>query len=65
MTTPVPEIEVLLKKVGVDRKFFRGGYELLEIAEGQAEAKRTGRYFLEIEADLFVSAEMASRVGEV
>lgn len=58
------EIEVILKKVGVDKKFIAGGYELMEIIEGQSAAQPTGRFFLQIQADLFVSAEMASRVGE-
>lgn len=58
------EIEVLLKRVGFNKKFIKGAYELLEIEEKQKEPKATGRFFLEIDADLFVSAEMASRVGE-
>ena len=48
----------------VDEKFLTSGYELLELVEGAATATPTGVVFAEVAADLFVSAEMASRIGE-
>lgn len=58
------EIVALYKKSGVDKKFLKAAYELFEPgADGEA-AKPTGRRFFEVDADLFVSAEMASKTGE-
>lgn len=58
------ELDTLLKRTGFNKKFSKGAYELLEIKDETKDPVPTGRFFLEIEADLFVSAEMASRVGE-
>jgi len=55
---------VLRKKFGIQDKFLKAGYELLELKEEGAEPTSTGIHFIEVEADLFVSAEMASKVGE-
>jgi chemotaxis signal transduction protein len=58
------EIVALYHKSGVDKKFLKAAYELLEPgAEGEGP-KATGKHFFEINADLFVSAEMASKTGE-
>lgn len=48
----------------VDEKFLKSGFELLEVPEENAEPRPTGLFFAEVAADLFVSAEMASRIGE-
>jgi chemotaxis signal transduction protein len=48
---------------GLDGKFVRGGYELME-REKEEEPKPTGLRFLTVDPDLFVSAEMASKIGE-
>jgi chemotaxis signal transduction protein len=49
----------------VDRKFLKAGFELLEVEAEGAPPKPTGTFFSEVDADLFVSNEMASKVGEV
>jgi hypothetical protein len=48
---------------GLDGKFVCGGYELME-QEKEEEPKPTGISFLTVDPDLFVSAEMASKIGE-
>ena len=54
----------LTKRSRVDEKFVKSAFELFEVrAEGEAP-ESTGVRFLEVDADLFVSTEMASRVGE-
>lgn len=55
----------LYRKTKVDAKFLRLAYELMEAKEESASPVSTGHNFFEIDPDLFVSAEMASRVGEV
>lgn len=59
------EFAALKKANRVHEKFLKAGYELLEQKEEGAEPVPTGLFFAEIVPDLFVSAEMASRVGEV
>jgi chemotaxis signal transduction protein len=58
------ELELLRSKGGVDAKFVKGGFELLELVDEQGQTRSTGTNFLCVDPDLFVSAEMASRVGE-
>ncbi len=58
------EIEELRAQTVVDKKFLKNGFELLEVTIEGAPAQSTGRKFWSIDADLFVSAEMAGRVGE-
>ncbi len=57
------DTEVLREEAKVDQKFVTAGCELLEDQDGVEIS--TGVHFLEVDADLFVSAEMALRVGEV
>jgi purine-binding chemotaxis protein CheW len=57
------ELAQAKKNSKVNAKFLLGGFELLEQTE--AGAKSTGLYFLSVDPDLFVSTEMASKVGEV
>ena len=47
---------------GLAERFVKGGYELLDEVEGLAIA--SGQRCLEVDADLFVSAEMALSTGE-
>jgi len=58
------ELEALRSSSGVDAKFLQGGYELLEVFDESGQTRSTGTQFLAVHPDLFVSAEMASRVGE-
>ncbi len=58
------EILALYEKSGVDKKFLKAAYELLEPAADGEAPKASGHQFFEINADLFVSAEMASKTGE-
>lgn len=58
------ELELLRSKGGIDPKFVKGGFELLEVIDESGQTRATGTNFLSVEPDLFVSAEMASRVGE-
>lgn len=58
------EYTELKTKCRVDEKFLKGGFELLEVKEEGAAPESTGIRFTEVETDLFVSVEMASRVGE-
>jgi chemotaxis signal transduction protein len=58
------ELEKLAGKMGIDLKFCKDSFSVLAKDE---EGKLNGLIeldFLEIDPDLFVSAEMASRVGE-
>lgn len=58
------EVREMIAKVKIDPKFVMGGHELFEAGgEGEPE-KSTGIRFLEVDTDLFVSNEMASRLGE-
>jgi purine-binding chemotaxis protein CheW len=41
-----------------------GGYEILELVDESGATQSTGMRCLYVDSDLFVSAEMASRVGE-
>lgn len=60
----VSDVTELRSRANVNEKFVTGAFELLE-REGEAGAvKPTGTICLMVDADLFVSAEMASRVGE-
>ncbi len=56
--------ELLQKKSTVNRKFIKGAFELLEKVDDLGATRPTGLLCLEVHPDLFVSAEMASRVGE-
>lgn len=58
------EILELYNRSGVDKKFLKAAYELLEPSADGEPPKATGHHFFEINADLFVSAEMASKTGE-
>lgn len=58
------ELEAQKKLSGIDVKFVKGGFELLELIDENGQTKPTGTKFLHVDPDLFVSAEMASRVGE-
>lgn len=53
-----------LRATKIDEKFILQGYEILNKDENE-KWKSTGRHFYEVNVDLFVSDEMASRVGEV
>lgn len=59
------EVEKARLKSGVGSKFIKGGYELLDFEKEENICKPTGRFFLEVHPDLFVSHEMASKVGEI
>lgn len=54
--------EAKRREVKVDAKFIVAGYELLDEVEGLEID--TGEHFLEVQTELFVSAEMALRTGE-
>jgi purine-binding chemotaxis protein CheW len=56
------ELAEVKKKSRVHDKFLLGGYELMEQSEAGLTA--TGLRFLSVDPDLFVSTEMASKVGE-
>lgn len=58
------ERAVLLARTKIDHKFVKGAYELFEAGVDGAPDSPTGIRFLEVDADLFVSNEMASRIGE-
>ena len=59
-----PEISEFRSSLPVDEKFLKDAYELFDVNEAQ-EHVATGRRFFMVNADLFVSHEMASKVGEV
>lgn len=59
----VAEREKLLKEIGVHEKFLQDAYELIEETK-EKKLIPTGRKFFSVNADLFVSNEMASQVGE-
>jgi chemotaxis signal transduction protein len=56
------ELAQAKKSSKVNEKFLLGGFELLERSEGGDMP--TGLHFLSVDPDLFVSAEMASKIGE-
>lgn len=58
------ETAALIQKSRVDQKFVKGAFELFEASTDGAPPVPTGVSFLTIDADLFVSNEMASRLGE-
>ena len=58
------ELELARSQSGVDVKFIKGGYEILEKFDDTDATRSTGMRCLSVDPDLFVSAEMASRVGE-
>lgn len=58
------ELDEQRVKNRVDSKFIKTGFELLESAGEGMEAQPTGTTCFEVDPDLFVSAEMASKVGE-
>ena len=55
---------LLIARTKIDQKFVSGGFELFEAGADGGEAISTGVQFLSVHADLFVSNEMASRIGE-
>jgi chemotaxis signal transduction protein len=59
------ELESLIIKSRVPKKFVQGAFELLENPADGVPAAATRIRFLGVNADLFVSAEMASKIGEV
>lgn len=62
---PAAELEQLRADRLVDGKFLHEGFELYEDGEAGSEPVPMQRRCLRVDADLFVSTEMASRVGEV
>jgi chemotaxis signal transduction protein len=58
------ELDLLRSRSKVDPKFVTGGYEVLEKVDESGLTRATGVTCLCVDPDLFVSAEMASRVGE-
>lgn len=58
------DVEKLRARSKVDNKFVKGGFEVLEVIDDQGNTRATGTQCLMVDPDLFVSAEMASRVGE-
>lgn len=58
------ELELLRSQSRVDAKFINGGFEVLELIDETGATRSTGLHCLCVNPDLFVSAEMASRVGE-
>lgn len=58
------ELELTRSISGVDMKFVRSGYEILELIDESGAIQSTGIRCVCVDPDLFVSAEMASRVGE-
>jgi hypothetical protein len=56
------ELADVKKSSKVSDKFLLGGFELME--QSEAGLKATGLRFLSVDPDLFVSTEMASKVGE-
>ncbi len=54
----------LLQQSRLPSKFVKSGFELLEVVEDGKAVLPSGIRFLEVDADLFVSAEMASKIGE-
>ncbi|MGZ3711947.1 MAG: chemotaxis protein CheW [Bdellovibrionota bacterium] len=55
---------ILIARTKIDQKFVSGGFELFEVGQEGTEPTSTGVHFLSVDADLFVSNEMASRLGE-
>lgn len=53
------------KNININEKFLGQAYELFELAENNEVGATTGRKFFLLNTDLFVSDEMAGRVGEV
>jgi chemotaxis signal transduction protein len=58
------ELELLRGRSQLDGKFVKGGFEVLEVIDESGATRSTGMTCLSVDPDLFVSAEMASRVGE-
>lgn len=58
------ETASLHQKTGVDKKFLREAFEVMEGGDDGTPVTATGHRFFEVDADLFVSAEMASKTGE-
>jgi len=58
------ELELARSLSGVDSKFVRGGFEILEKIDEAGATRSTGTRCVCVDPDLFVSAEMASRLGE-
>lgn len=54
----------LIENSRLQSKFIKNGFELLEVLEDGKNILPSGIRFLEVDADLFVSAEMASKIGE-
>jgi hypothetical protein len=62
---PQGEVDSLRERCKVDSKFVSVGFEIFECREKGTEFVSSGIQCLLIDPDLFVSAEMASQVGEV
>jgi len=58
------ELEAVRVRHGIDGKFVRAAFELFESAGEEGSLQSAGITCFEVDPDLFVSAEMASRVGE-
>lgn len=58
------QTQSMVEKAKVDPKFVKGGFEVLETSDS-GEVSSTGIEYCEVDPDLFVSAEMASKIGEV
>ena len=61
---PDSEKEKLRAKFSMDPKFVNGAYEIFQTTDDAGATQSSGIYTLSVEPDLFVSAEMASKVGE-
>ncbi|HEY8278159.1 MAG TPA: chemotaxis protein CheW [Bdellovibrionota bacterium] len=48
-----------------NKKFITGAFELLEKVDDSGATRPTGTFCVQVDPDLFVSAEMASKIGEV
>ena len=59
-----PELEPLRSACNLDPKFLKGGFEIFEVVDEAGTTRPSGVRCLAVDPDLFVSAEMASRVGE-
>jgi hypothetical protein len=58
------QLEGLRTRAKLDPKFVKGAFEVFEIINETGATQSSGITCLSIDPDLFVSAEMASRVGE-
>lgn len=58
------DLELLRSRSKLDTKFIKGAFEVLEAVDESGATRATGIQCLAVDPDLFVSAEMASKVGE-